>query len=207
MHIASNMCQICIVQHTLYILKRVQNSTYKKSGAHTAHLSPPKSPVSNTSARRGPGRNRTSETSLPRATPKPSHHTYPKRRFLAQELRCHRFVTLSLGPKCAKGLEKQSRTSDLAPGRSLVWAWAAALVRAWCGGVGLVRPGAGLAQAWFGPERAGAGLVRAWCGPGNPMLGTELLPQSCCGNRLLRPFLRHTQNCPDGLGAVLARAQ
>ena len=141
------------------------------------------SPVSNTSARRGP------RTSLRRATPKPSHHG------LSLPVR-HRFVTALFGAeKCAKGLEKRSRKSDLAPGQSRIGAWfgpGLGLVRAWFG------PGAGLVRAWCGPGAGlvralvrawcGAGLVRAWCGPGaglgNPVLATGLLPQSCCGNRI-----------------------
>ena len=118
---------------------------------------------------------------------------------------CHRFVTALFGAeKCAKGLEKRNQLRGFGPtslwrgpGAGLVRAWrgaglvracgfGAGLARAWCGpGAGLVRawcgPGAGLVRAWCGP---GAGLVRAWCGPGNPVLGTGLLPQSCCGNRI-----------------------
>ena len=121
--------------------------------------------------------------------------------------RCHRFVTAFFwGRKVRKRLGKAPTSLQakvgLEPGAGLVWAWfgpGAGLVRAWCG------PGAGLVRAWCGP---GAGLVRAWCGPG---AGLAILcrAQDCCLNpaaatELLRPFLRHTQDCPDAAPAALA---
>ena len=75
-------------------------------------MSPPKSPVSNTSARRGPGRNRTSETSLRRATQRLNHLTMGSRYLSKTALfgpktvspRCHRFVTaLFWGRKVRNG--------------------------------------------------------------------------------------------------------
>ena len=81
----------------------------------------------------------------------------PEKRRIPARRACHR-----LSP-----LVTASSPLSLGP-KSADWG----LVRAWCG------PGAGLVRAWCGP---GAGLVRAWCGPGNPVVGTGLLPQSCCG--------------------------
>ena len=89
------------------------------------------SPVSNTSARRGAGeesnlRNVAPETNAQAMSPW-ALVTSPKRRFSAQK-RSHRDVTasspLSFGAeKCAKGLEKRSRKSDLAPYQSRIGAW------------------------------------------------------------------------------------
>ena len=97
------------------------------------------------------------------------------------------------------------------PGAGLAWCRPGARLRAWwCGpGAGLVRAWRGLVRVWCG---SGAGLVRAWlrgwCGPGAG-LAILLWAQDCCLNPavatgLFRPFLRHTQDCPDAAPAALA---
>ena len=86
----------------------------------------------------------------------------------------HRFLW---GRKVRKRLGKAKPALRLRSNFALARAWCGpGVVQAWCAPAGLV------VRAWCGP---GCGAGAAWCGPGNPVVGTGLLPQSCCGNRIV----------------------
>ena len=149
------------------------------------------SPVSNTSARRGTGRNRTSETLLRRPTSKPCHHGLSRPKT---------WLPLSLGPKSAQKAWKSEalRSKSFSPPKSEIQPRSTPKF-----GLG---PGAGLVRAWCGP---GAGLVRAWQSCVGHRIAASILRwqqdcpnHSCATHRIA--LMRYQQL---GLGAVLARAQ
>ena len=146
------------------------------------------SPVSNTSARRGPGEEsnlRNVATERPKPSPMGSRYLSKTALFGPKTVINDVTASSPLGPKSAqKGLDGKARplfTEVGNPPRSI--------------------------------PKSDWGLVRAWCGSGNPALGTGLLLQSCRQPRiallnpvvspgLLYSILSPQQDCPGALPAL-----